>query len=304
MTTQTFTHPVLVIDADDLPRDHVGDHVAPLTTSGTPFSYAIIDDDRHQISWATDADGMLSTLIDAYPLDEPDDQAARRATLHARLVARAGYVYATLVNHGAQAIMAGLALDTCNILERAADFAHLDQLPTIEEIPAWTQEVPLALAAQFYAPYDTTRTAPLGNVVLLDPDTPERLLESLARLGAIRLLTHTGVDAPGHVSVATADPRATLEQDLEALTGALFVLEDDPEELDETTAATHLDDLRTTLARLRSSAQAFGIPAADLAEATRTDRVGRAELIAIADRAADTVEHLLTAPASGDTDAR
>lgn len=289
MTTRTFTHPTLVTDADDLPRDHVGDHVAPLAESGTPYSYALIDDDRHQIIWATDADGILAHLIEDYPLDEPDDPTAHRQVLHDRLVARATHVYTTLITHAARAIMTGAPDRTCEVLERAADFTHLDRLPTIEEIPAWTHDIPLALAAQFYAPYDTTRTAPLGNVVMLDTDTPEHLLDCLARLGAIRLLTHTSHDAPGHISIATTDPRTTLEQDLEALTGALFILDDDnPETLDATTAAVHLDDLRTALQRLIGSAAAHGIPDTHLDPArTATDD----DLIAAATTLADLLEH-------------
>lgn len=300
MNTRTLTHPTLTIDAADLPHDHVGDDTAPMTESGTRYSYALLDDDRQEITWATDADGILAHLIDGYPLDEPDDPAARRQVLHDRVVARARYTYATLVNHAAQAIMAGAPIEICNVLEAAADFAHPDQLPTIADYPAWTHDIPLGLAAQFYAPYDPTRTAPLGRVVLLDTDTPELLLESLARLGAIRLMHHTSLDAPGHVSVATVDRRTMVEQDLEAAAGALFVLEDDPESLDATTAAGHVDDLRMSLQRLATSARALGIAEADLAGMTRSEEAPAAELITIAGAIIDGLSERLSGAESSD----
>lgn len=142
MNTRTLTHPTLTIDAADLPHDHVGDDTAPMTESGTRYSYALLDDDRQEITWATDADGILAHLIDGYPLEEPDDPAARRQVLHDRVVARARYTYATLVNHAAQAIMAGAPIEICNVLEAAADFVHPDQLPTIADYPAWTHDIP------------------------------------------------------------------------------------------------------------------------------------------------------------------
>lgn len=297
MTTQTFTHPTLVINAHNLPHDHVGDDVAPLTDSGTPYRYALIDDHRHQITWATDAEGILAHLIDTYPLDEPDDPTQHHQIHHERLIARSRYIWAALVNHAAAAITAGADPGVCQTLQRAVE---PDNLPTFAEIPAWTHDIPLALPAQFYAPYNPGRTAPLGNTVLLDADSPELLLDSLARLGTIHLLTHTSLDAPGHLSLATGDPLTTLQNDLDELIAALFVLEDDDlDRTDPTSAEAHVEDLRLSLSRTTASARAYGAADADLPDQHQIDHCGRAELIASADALAETLAGLT----SGTTDA-
>lgn len=230
------------------PHDHSGDPVAPLTSVGTPFTYGVLGEDR--ITYASSADALLGTLIADYTPTNPDDHADEDLTEHylAQGRRRTEYAYGVAVNNIAQAIIAGELTDDQEAqLQRSLSYSP----PlTITELPEWDPPVPMLLVA---SPYLRDHLAPpAGNVVMLDPTTPETMVHSLAEAGVINLLRHAVAAAPAATStLAIGDP----EPD-EVVAGAIADLDmllsnlEDPGHLPH-----HRSSIHTVAARLRTWSQ-------------------------------------------------
>lgn len=215
-----------VVPFPDREFDHSGDLLAPLTSAGLHYEWAVQRPGSTSTIYSTDPDGVFEVLIEDY--DATDDPAVslevRAEAARARIDQRAQFTHAHIVNHVAQAVLAGqLSVDQEAVLERCGDYLH----PlTVDEVPEWTAPVPLVMPAVFYG--DRARLAglpelvpPAGNVVLLDVTDPSSLLEDLGRIGALRVQRFTP-----HSSPTSAPVRVFLDRSDELeLPGLLDALE-------------------------------------------------------------------------------
>lgn len=190
MPTPTTTTPeTLTIAYRNHPHDHGGEPVAPLTSIGTHFTYALDQPDRETITYSTHADGILAHLIPGYDPTHTtgDDPTGDRNLEHDRLRARATHGYGVTINHAAQAIATGVDDTITTTLRAATDLHH----PlTATTLPTWHHELPLILNAAFYQP-DGDLPAPQGNVILLHTTDPDQYLADLATAGIINLSVHS-----------------------------------------------------------------------------------------------------------------
>jgi len=76
------------------------------------------------------------------------------------------------------------------------------------DLPQWDHPTPMLLVA---SPYRRDHLAPpAGNVVMLDPTTPETLIHSLAEAGVINLRRHTRIATPRSTTPAmVGEPEPT-----------------------------------------------------------------------------------------------
>lgn len=184
----TVPQPITVVWDDQHPVDHAGAPVAPLTPAGMRYRWRLRLPGRSL--YAVDADQVLAAVIDDYPVrpaaDAPDaewesfDQASHDArVLHA---------FGVIVDHVAQAVMAGLLdADTERVLQRSASRGPGNPPITFDDCPEWSEEVPMILIKDLYNPDVTSRQPPRGNVIYIDPGVPGRYLLDLALLGLVDL---------------------------------------------------------------------------------------------------------------------
>jgi len=132
---------------------------------------------------ADSASELIGLGMDGYPVEiETDDEAT--AALEMRYDDLLGYaahfqrflVAAAQENGVVNLSNLGDDVLTAMLQERSIPYTG----------PLWTVPVPLVLLVTDYAPY-TTRPAPQGNLVWLDPSTELTYLQSLDRVGAIKL---------------------------------------------------------------------------------------------------------------------
>jgi hypothetical protein len=178
---------VLRIAPDQLPRNHHGDPVAPLTPTGLPYQLRWVDHDHGgDLVYAETADDLLAHWLPDYTAADPAEQALLRAQ-HAVQI-RDGLVAQLLVDAENNGI-------TLTPDQEAILLADLDQMP---DIARWDPPVPLVLLEGMYRPY-TDRLPPLSsdgdvqqpsNIIWLRNAHPETYLLSLADAGVIDLAIH------------------------------------------------------------------------------------------------------------------
>ena len=172
---------------DELPRNHHGDPVAPLTPDGHPYRLCWTDVDRGEMVFAETAEDLLAVWIPGYA--EADQPA--RALLRAKHAADlADGLAARLV---VEAEESGTPLSA---EQEAIVLADLDKIP---DIARWDSPVPLVLLEGMYRPF-TDRYAPISgidgdvrepcNIIWLRHAYPEEYVASLARAGMVVLDVH------------------------------------------------------------------------------------------------------------------
>jgi hypothetical protein len=179
---------VLRIAPDQLPRNHHGDQVAPLTPSGRPYQYRWVDHDNGgDLVYAETADDLLDHWLPGYAAADPAGKALLRAQ-HAVQI-RDALVAQLLVdaeNNGT----------TLTPQQEAILLADLDQMP---DITTWDPPVPLVLLEGMYRPY-TDQLPPVSgidgdvqepsNIIWLRNAHPDGYVQSLAAAGVIDLAIH------------------------------------------------------------------------------------------------------------------
>ena len=179
---------ILRIRPDQLPRNHHGDHVAPLTPTGQPYQYRWVDHDNGgDLVYAETADDLLGEWIPGYRDADPSGKALLRAEHAVRT--RDALVAQLLVdaeNNGT----------TITPEQEAILLADLDKMPDIQR---WDPPVPLVLLEGMYRPY-TDRLPPLSgidgdvqdpsNIIWLRNAHPDSYIQSLAAAGVIDIAIH------------------------------------------------------------------------------------------------------------------
>jgi hypothetical protein len=179
---------VLRIRPDELPRNHHGDHTAPLTPTGQPYHLRWVDHENGgELVYAETADDLLNEWIPGYQDAAPSGRALLRAEHAVRI--RDALVARLVVDAEA----AGVDLTP---EQEAILLADLGQMP---DIPIWESPVPLVLLEGMYRPY-TARLPPLSgidgdvrdpsNIIWLRNADPRGYLESLAAAGIIDITIH------------------------------------------------------------------------------------------------------------------
>lgn len=191
----------LVYD-EDQPVDHGGEPVAPLTPAGLPFRYRLREGDH--AFYASTADDLLAVIIDDYP--EPTSDDADDAVVHtydeAALSARTLHAFGVITNHVAAAIISGnLTADQERMLRRSAERGPDYPPITADDCPTWDADDPMILIAGLYH-QSLHRVAPAGNVIFIDPGTPEHYLWDLARIGEAQVYENP-VFADGHSTITS-----------------------------------------------------------------------------------------------------
>ena len=186
--TMATTQPVTVVWDDEQPVDHAGAPVAPLTPAGMPYRWRLRLPGRSL--YAVDADQVLATVVDDYPAQPADDAPHSswedfEQTSHD---ARVLHAFGVIVNHVAQAMMAGLLdADAEHLLQRSANRGPDNPPITIDDCPEWSHEVPMILIKDLYNPEVISRQPPRGNVIYIDPGVADTYLLDLAMLGVVDL---------------------------------------------------------------------------------------------------------------------
>lgn len=169
---------------DQLPTNHHGDQVAPLTAAGGSYAMCWTEPSTGDRVFAETAEDLLAYWIDGYR----DSDTGGRATLRARhAVTIRAQLAAQLV------IDADLAGSPATPEEEAVLLSDLDQLP---DLATWDSPVPLVLLEGMYRPF-TDRVPPISgidgdvkepsNIIWLRNAHPEAYLQSLARAGVVQL---------------------------------------------------------------------------------------------------------------------
>lgn len=180
--TTNGTPGIVRIAADQLPRNHHGDPVAPLTADGRPYRLRWVDhDDGDTLVYAQTADELLAHWIPDYQYADPASRALLRAQHAVRI---------------RDALVAELAVDSDELLTAEQQDILLCDLDQMPDIPRWDPPVPLVLLEGMYRPY-TDRTPPISgidgdvrepsNIIWLRNAHPEPYLVSLAEAGVIDL---------------------------------------------------------------------------------------------------------------------
>ena len=179
----------LRVHPDQLPRNHHGDHVAPLTPAGQPYQYRWVDHDNGgDLVYAETADDLLGEWIPGYQDADPSGRGLLRAEHAVRI---------------RDALVAQLLVDAENNgtsitpEQEAILLADLDKMPDIQR---WDPPVPLVLLEGMYRPY-TDRLPPLSgidgdvrdprNIIWLRNAHPEDYIQSLAAAGLIDLASYS-----------------------------------------------------------------------------------------------------------------
>lgn len=190
MSPDPATEPrVLRLAPDQMPRNHHGEPVAPLTRDGRPYRLRwVAHDDGGVLVYAETADDLLTDWIPGYQQADQPGRALLRAQ-HAVQI-RDALVAEIALSAQAQAL---LSPEQEEIL-----LCDLSQMP---EIVRWDPPVPLVLLEGMYRPY-TNLVPPLSgidgdvrephNIIWLRHAYSEPYLISLARAGAIDLAIHDG----------------------------------------------------------------------------------------------------------------
>ena len=176
---------VLRIAPDQLPRDHHGDQVAPLTPSGLPYALRWVDHDNGgELVYAETAEDLLDHWLPGYADADSAGQALLRAQ-HAVQI-RDGLVAQLLVDAENNGI-------TLTSEQESILLVDLEQMP---DITRWDPPVPLVLLEGMYRPY-TDRLPPLSgidgdvqdpsNIIWLRNANPYGYVQSLAAAGVIDL---------------------------------------------------------------------------------------------------------------------
>jgi hypothetical protein len=173
----------LRIRPDQLPRNHHGDQVAPLTPTGQPYQYRWVDHDNSgDLVYAETADDLLGEWIPGYRDADPPERRLLRAEHAVRI--RDALVAQLLVDAENNGI-------TITPEQEAILLADLDKMPDIQR---WDPPVPLVLLEGMYRPY-TDRLPPVSgidgdvqnpsNIIWLRNAHPDGYIHSLAAAGAI-----------------------------------------------------------------------------------------------------------------------
>ena len=175
------------LDPRDLPRNHHGNPVAPLTPAGQPYRLCWHDTDHGELVYTATADDLLDEWMPGY-LDLDTEQRMLARAQHA-LQVRAG-------------LLAQIAASTSNLhqdIERLL-LADADD-PQLLQLQRWDDPTPLVLLDTLYRPY-TDRSAPISgpdgdvrdpsNILWLRPAQAEAYITSLAHAGVIQLDIHPG----------------------------------------------------------------------------------------------------------------
>ena len=179
---------ILRIAPDQLPRNHHGDPVAPLTPAGVPYQLRWVDHEHGgDLVYAETADDLLGHWLPGYRDADPDEQALLRAQ-HAVQI-RDSLVAQLLVDAENNGI-------TLTPEQEAILLADLDRMP---DITRWDPPVPLVLLEGMYRPY-TDRLPPLSgidgdvrepsNIIWLRNSHADGYVQSLAAAGIIDIAIH------------------------------------------------------------------------------------------------------------------
>lgn len=210
--------------------DHGGKSVAPLTPAGGQYRFRMREHDRARTWYATDADALLSVLIDAYPdpaslpqqasegekqeeAQHMSDEVAVAAAL-AAFEARVRHASGVIFNLFAAAVMAGdLSEEDEAILLASA--THTEEQPAItnDQCEHWTHpDHPMVLIRELYLPGDDDRP-PGGNIYWIRAATAESYIQSLAVLGEIELQENPALTRlPPTMITSTSRPDPTQNQ--------------------------------------------------------------------------------------------
>lgn len=186
--TMATIQPVTVVWDDEQPVDHANAPVAPLTPAGMPYRYRLRLPGRSL--YAVDADQVLAAIIDEYPTTPAYGASVTRWTSFDETShdARVLHAFGVIVNHVAQAMMAGLLdPDAEQMLQRSANRGPDNPPITADDCPEWSHEVPMILIKDLYNPEVTTRQPPRGNVIYIDPGVAATYLLDLSMLGVVDL---------------------------------------------------------------------------------------------------------------------
>lgn len=202
----------IVGDSADL-VDHGGKPVAPLTPAGGPYRFRMRQHDRARTTYASDADALLSVLIEDYP----DHVDASQETLMAAYQARVGHAAGVIFGLFASAVLTGqLSEDEEAIL--LASTVHTEQLPAIttEQCRRWTHpEQPMVLIRELYLADDPVRP-PGGNIYWIGCGDAESYLQSLAALDQIVLQENPSVTRLPPTTITSVRARETVAGPSEA----------------------------------------------------------------------------------------
>ena len=186
-----------VIADVDQQVDHSHQPVPPVSPGGFPYRYKVRLQGAN--AYAFTADEVLALFIDGY---QSQPGRSREAQLE-QIELRGGHCIGVIVNHVAQAMLAG-QLDPADeaVLQRSAEY-HTGRDPiTADECPRWDHpEVPMLLMGDLYSPAYGKFEPPVGNVKLLWPGRAEKYLHGLAELGLIALSENPAVTASPLVEV-------------------------------------------------------------------------------------------------------
>ncbi|MGB8384595.1 MAG: hypothetical protein WCG47_25705 [Dermatophilaceae bacterium] len=146
-----------------------------------------------QVSFADDAGDLVSVIVDGYE-QIPDTDAGHDDALFLRVCALADVgnaIQGAIIEHAVETGSFDPAMQSEDVLttlgqDRRIPFSGVTSGAGTSV--DWTHRVPLVVMRTDYEPF-SGRTAPTGNVVVLDPSTEVTFLTSLAQLGLAPLLT-------------------------------------------------------------------------------------------------------------------
>lgn len=170
--------------SDELPVNHHGDRVAPLTAAGGSYAMCWTEPSTGDLVFAETAEDLLSYWITGY----------READAAGRAALRAQHSITVRTQLAAQLVLdAEISGSPATAEQEAVLLADLDQLP---DFFSWDSPVPLVLLEGMYRPY-TDRTPPVSgidgdvrepaNIIWLRNAHPAEYLRSLARAGVMQL---------------------------------------------------------------------------------------------------------------------
>jgi hypothetical protein len=144
-----------------------------------------------QITWADTRSELVAVLIDGYDeiADTPDGVTEATWARYRQAVAVAADVQASIL---ADATDKGTfdpeMLAATPEGETILNALMVERTVPLTEVSEWTFEVPLVLVDTDYAPF-TERARPDGRIIWIDPSDEARYLDSLERVGRVRVFT-------------------------------------------------------------------------------------------------------------------
>ena len=147
-----------------------------------------------QITWADTRTELVGALIDGYDgiLDGPDGLAEATWARYRQAVAVAADVQASiLLDATEKGAFDPEQLAATPDGEAVLNALMVERTVPLTEMAEWTFEVPLVLVATDYAPF-TDRPQPSGRIIWMDPSDEARHLDSLERVGRVRVFSLGG----------------------------------------------------------------------------------------------------------------